>query len=58
MRGGGEQGIPVIAVRENKNRMRNKLEELRFGLATGAEGKLFIVENYLEAVGTRYSFEF
>jgi hypothetical protein len=41
-----EQGIPVIAVRENKNRMRNKLEELPF-----AEGKLFIVENYLEAVG-------
>ncbi|MHC4158569.1 MAG: DUF3326 domain-containing protein [Planctomycetota bacterium] len=41
-----EQGIPVIAVRENKNRMRNKLEELPFG-----EGKLFIVENYLEAVG-------
>ena len=46
-----EQGIPVIAVRENKNRMRNKLEELPFGLATGEEGKLFIVENYLEAVG-------
>jgi hypothetical protein len=41
-----EQGIPVIAVRENRNQMRNKLEELRF-----ASGKLFIVENYLEAVG-------
>jgi hypothetical protein len=41
-----EQGIPVIAVRENKNRMKNKLEELPF-----AAGKLFIVENYLEAVG-------
>jgi hypothetical protein len=41
-----EQGIPVIAVRENKNRMQNKLEELPFG-----PGKLFIVENYLEAVG-------
>jgi len=27
----GEQGIAVIAVRENKNRMRNKLEELPFG---------------------------
>jgi hypothetical protein len=41
-----EQGIPVIAVRENKNRMKNDLEQLPF-----APGKLFIVENYLEAVG-------
>lgn len=41
-----EQEIPVIAVKENKNRMKNRLEELPF-----AEGKLFIVENYLEAVG-------
>ena len=41
-----EQGIPVIAVRENKNRMQNKLEELPF-----APGKLFVVDNYLEAVG-------
>ncbi len=41
-----EQGIPVIAVKENKNCMLNKLEELPF-----ASGKLFIVENYLEAVG-------
>lgn len=41
-----EQGIPVIAVRENRNQMRNRLEELGF-----AAGKLFIVENYLEAVG-------
>ena len=41
-----EQGIPVIAVKENRNRMKNKLEELPF-----AAGKLFIVENYLEAVG-------
>ena len=41
-----EQGIPVIAVRENKNRMQNKLEDLPFG-----PGKLFVVENYLEAVG-------
>ncbi|MBA7670162.1 hypothetical protein ES703_78306 [subsurface metagenome] len=24
------QGIPVIAVKENKNRMQNKLEELSF----------------------------
>ena len=41
-----EQGIPVIAVRENKNRMKNNLSELPF-----LSGKLFIVENYLEAVG-------
>lgn len=41
-----EQGIPVIAVKENKNRMQNKLEELPF-----APGKLFVVDNYLEAVG-------
>lgn len=41
-----EQGIPVIAVKENKNRMQNKLEDLPF-----APGKLFVVENYLEAVG-------
>lgn len=41
-----EQGIPVIAVRENKNMMRNELEELPF-----APGKLFMAENYLEAVG-------
>jgi hypothetical protein len=41
-----EQGIPVIAVRENKNRMQNNLEELPF-----APGKLFLVENYWEAVG-------
>jgi hypothetical protein len=41
-----EQGIPVIAVRENHNRMKNDLEKLPF-----KPGKLFIVENYLEAVG-------
>lgn len=41
-----EQGIPVIAVRENKNRMQNELEELPF-----RSGKLFMVDNYLEAVG-------
>jgi len=41
-----EQGIPVIAVKENKNRMQNKLEELPF-----TPGKLFVVDNYLEAVG-------
>jgi len=41
-----ENGIPVIAVKENKNRMENKLEEFPF-----KHNKLFIVENYLEAVG-------
>jgi hypothetical protein len=41
-----EQGIPVVAVRENRNRMRNDLEALPF-----APGKLFVVNNYLEAVG-------
>ncbi len=41
-----EQGIPVIAVKENRNRMKNDLQKLGF-----AAGKLFVVENYLEAVG-------
>jgi len=41
-----DQGIPVIAVRENKNRMKNDLKELPFEY-----GKLFIVDNYLEAIG-------
>ena len=41
-----EQGIPVIAVRENKNMMKNSLEDYPF-----QSGKLFIVDNYLEAVG-------
>ncbi|OFX30690.1 MAG: high light inducible protein [Bacteroidetes bacterium GWA2_32_17] len=41
-----ENGIPVIAVKENRNRMENKLEEFPF-----KHNKLFIVENYLEAVG-------
>lgn len=41
-----EQGIPVIAVRDNTNRMKNKLEDLPF-----ESGKLFIVNNYLEAAG-------
>ncbi len=41
-----EQGIPVVAVRENRNRMMNDLEAFPF-----APGKLFIVDNYLEAVG-------
>lgn len=41
-----ENDIPLIAVRENKNRMRNNLQKLPF-----KPGKLFIVDNYLEAVG-------
>lgn len=41
-----EQEIPVIAVRENHNRMKNNLEELPF-----KKGKFFVAENYLEAVG-------
>lgn len=41
-----EQGIPVIAVRENKNCMQNDLTQLGFG-----RGKLIVVDNYLEAVG-------
>ena len=41
-----ENDIPVIAVRENKNRMRNNLQNLPF-----KPGKLFIVDNYLEAIG-------
>ena len=41
-----EQDIPVIAVRENKNLMRNNLEDLPF-----KPGKLFVVDNYWEAAG-------
>jgi hypothetical protein len=41
-----QQGIPVIAVRENRNLMRNDLEALPH-----TPGKVFIVDNYLEAVG-------
>ncbi len=41
-----EHSIPVIAVKENKNYMKNNLQELPF-----QKNKLFIVENYLEAVG-------
>jgi hypothetical protein len=40
-----DHGIPVIAVK-NKNIMQNKLLSLPFG-----SNKLFIVDNYLEAVG-------
>lgn len=41
-----EQGIPVIAVRENRNLMKNDLAALPW-----AAGQLHIVENYWEAVG-------
>lgn len=41
-----EQGIPVIAVRENRNLMRNDLTQFPFDV-----GKLFITNNYLEAAG-------
>jgi hypothetical protein len=40
------QGIPVIAVRENKNLMRNDL-----ALLPWAPGQLTVVENYWEAAG-------
>ena len=45
-----EHGIPVIAVKENTNYMKNNLEELPF-----AKGKLLVVENYLEAVGVMHA---
>jgi len=41
-----EQGIPVIAVRENRNLMRNDLTQLPW-----QQGQLHIVENYWEAAG-------
>jgi hypothetical protein len=41
-----EQGIPVIAVRENTNIMRNDLTTLPW-----ATNQLHVVENYLEALG-------
>jgi len=41
-----KQGIPVIAVKENENRMRNDLTQLGFGA-----GKLYYASNYPEAVG-------
>lgn len=41
-----EQGIPVIAVRENRNLMQNDLTALPWNV-----GQLHIVENYWEAVG-------
>lgn len=41
-----EQGIPVIAVRENKNIMQNEL-----GALPWQSGQLHIVDNYWEAAG-------
>ncbi len=41
-----EQGIPVIAVRENRNLMKNDLTTLPW-----SPGQLHLVENYWEAVG-------
>ena len=41
-----EQGIPVIAVRENRSLMRNDLNALPWG-----EDQLHVVENYWEAAG-------
>ena len=41
-----EQGIPVIAVRENENILHNDLRALPW-----AEGQLHVVENYWEAAG-------
>ncbi len=41
-----QHGIPIIAVRENRNRMRNDLTELPF-----RSGQLTIVDSYLEAAG-------
>jgi hypothetical protein len=45
-----EQNIPVIAVMENKNRMQNNLNEFPFN-----SDKLFIVNNYLEAIGIMHA---
>jgi hypothetical protein len=41
-----QQGIPVIAVRENRNLMRNDLSTLPW-----AAGQYTVADNYLEAVG-------
>lgn len=45
-----EQGIPVIAVRENRNLMKNDLKALPW-----APDQLHLVENYWEAVGVMAS---
>ena len=41
-----EQGIPVVEVKENKNLMKNNLEDLSW-----KNGQLIQVDNYLEAAG-------
>ena len=41
-----EQGIPVIAVRENRNKMKNDLSSLPW-----ASGQFHQLENYWEAAG-------
>lgn len=41
-----ENDIPLIAVRENKNQMKNDLKSLPF-----KKNKLFIVDNYWEVIG-------
>ena len=41
-----QQGIPIIAVRENTNIMKNDLTALPW-----AKNQLYVVENYLEALG-------
>ena len=41
-----EQGIPVVAVRENRNMMRNDTASLPW-----APGQYVVVDNYLEAAG-------
>ncbi len=45
-----ENNIPVIAVKENTNNMKNNLKNLPF-----KKGKLFTADNYLEAVGIMHS---
>ena len=45
-----EHEIPVIAVKENKNYMKNNLEDLPF-----SKGKFFVVDNYIEAVGIMHA---
>lgn len=45
-----EQGIPVIAVQENKNLMKNDLECLPW-----RSGQFYVVKNYWEAVGVMAS---
>ena len=46
-----EQGITVIAVRDNRNKMENDLEKYPF-----KKGKLYFVDNYFEAAGLITSF--